>query len=390
MRVWAPRHLRRQRVSRHLPRGPARHGRARPWNAGDGRGRAASLPCRAKLPGAGPDRQRVRPARARFRVSAGRSAGPHDGGTSRKAGAPRGSGGRAQSTSRHPRNMSRKANGRLLAGFRRALEEQRLNMVYQPKVAVREGNLTRVEALVRWDDPELGPIEPSRFVPLAEEHGLIDDLTHWGLRTILRQWVEWSDEGIDANIAFNISALSLQHLDFPDLVERMCRGLDVPCDRLVLELTEGATQPLVKLMDTLTRFRIKGIGLAIDDFGTGYSSLMQLRQLPFTEVKIDQAFVADVTRSSDCRLIIQAITELAHGLGLTATAEGVETIEQLRIVRELGCDLVQGYLISHPLEPAALKPWKAKFRRTWPALIAEEPLALWGNFEPDSLSERQI
>jgi EAL domain-containing protein (putative c-di-GMP-specific phosphodiesterase class I) len=286
--------------------------------------------------------------------------------------------------------MSRKANDRLLAGFRRALEEQRLTMVYQPKVAMREGSLTRVEALVRWDDPELGPVEPSRFVPLAEEHGLIDELTQWGLRTILKQWLDWREEGVDTHLAFNISALSLQHLDFPDLVERMCRALDVPTDRLVLELTEGATQPLIKLMDTLTRFRIKGIGLAIDDFGTGYSSLMQLRQLPFTEVKIDQAFVADVARSSDCRLIVRSIAELAHGLGLSATAEGIETVEQLRLVRELGCDNAQGYLISPPLEPGALKEWSRKFRRAWPAMIAEEKLALWSDLEPDSLGERQV
>src|SRR3954468_23675615 len=283
--------------------------------------------------------------------------------------------------------MSRKTQGRLLAGFARALEEQRLNMVYQPKVSLKDGRLKRVEALVRWDDPKLGPVEPSRFVPLAEEHGLIDELTMWGLRTILRQWLDWCEEGIDTCIALNISALSLQHLDFPDLVERMCRALEVPTDRLVLELTEGATQPLIKLMDTLTRFRIKGIGLAIDDFGTGYSSLMQLRQLPFTEVKIDQAFVADLGKSRDCRLIIQAITELAHGLGLTATAEGVETMEQLRAVRELGCDVAQGYLISPPLEPHALKPWQQKFRRSWPALIAEEKLALWSDVETNPLGE---
>jgi EAL domain-containing protein (putative c-di-GMP-specific phosphodiesterase class I) len=276
----------------------------------------------------------------------------------------------------------------LLGGFERALADQRLHMVYQPKVSLRDGGLTRVEALVRWDDPEFGPVAPSRFVPLAEEHGLIDDLTHWGLRTILRQWLDWRDEDLDTCIAFNISALSLQHLDFPDLVERMCRALEVPTDRLVLELTEGATQPLVKLMDTLTRFRIKGIGLAIDDFGTGYSSLMQLRQLPFTEVKIDQAFVADVTRSRDCKLIIQAITDLAHGLGLVATAEGVETIEQLRAVRELGCDVVQGYLISPPLDPAALKGWTSDFRRGWPAMIADARLALWGDVEADSLGQR--
>src|SRR5205085_12297948 len=213
------------------------------------------------------------------------------------------------------------ADRKLLESFERALAAQQLRLVYQPKVSLKDGKLGRVEALVRWDDPELGPVSPSRFVPLAEEHGLIDELTQWGLRTILRQWLDWCDQGIDTCIAFNISALSLEHLDFPDLVERMCRALDVPTDRLVLELTEGATQPLVKLMDTLTRFRIKGIGLAIDDFGTGYSSLMQLRQLPFTEVKIDQAFVADAARSRDCRLIIQSVTDLAHGLGLTATAE---------------------------------------------------------------------
>jgi EAL domain-containing protein (putative c-di-GMP-specific phosphodiesterase class I) len=285
--------------------------------------------------------------------------------------------------------MTRKANEQLLKGFSRALDDQRLNMVYQPKVSLRDGKLVRVEALVRWTDPELGPVEPARFVPIAEEHGLIDDLTQWGLRTILRQWLDWCDEGIDTCIALNISALSLQHLDFPDLVERMCRALEVPTDRLVLELTEGATQPLIKLMDTLTRFRIKGVGLAIDDFGTGYSSLMQLRQLPFTEVKIDQAFVADVVRSRDCRLIIQAIADLAHGLGLTVTAEGVETVEQLRMVRELGCDVAQGFLLSQPLEPGALKGWIGKFHRAWPALIADEPLALWGDVELDTLGERQ-
>ena len=284
--------------------------------------------------------------------------------------------------------MSRKADAEFLKRFEGALEEDRLHLAYQPKVSLRDGSLVQVEALVRWEDSELGAVEPSRFVPMAEEHGLIDDLTHWGLREILKQWLDWRDEGMDVAIAFNISALSLQHLDFPDLVERMCRGLEVPPDRLILELTEGATQPLIKLMDTLTRFRIKGIGLAIDDFGTGYSSLMQLRQLPFTEVKIDPAFVADLGRSRDSRLIVQAITDLAHGLGLTTTPEGIETIDQLRMVRELGCDLAQGYLISPPLQPDALKPWKQDFRRAWPSLMAEEALALWGDVETDALGER--
>ncbi|MBA3511466.1 EAL domain-containing protein [Sphingomonas sp.] len=273
----------------------------------------------------------------------------------------------------------------LVEGFERALINQRLHMVYQPKVRLRDGALTRVEALVRWKDSEFGSVPPSRFVPLAEKHGLIEELTQWGLRTTLRQWLKWREQGIDTSLAFNISALSLEQLDFPDLVERMCRALDVPTDRLVLELTESATQPLIKLMDTLTRFRIKGIGLAIDDFGTGYSSLMQLRQLPFTEVKIDRFFVGDAVNSQESRLIVKAIIDLAHGLGLTATAEGVETREQLQSLGELGCDVAQGYLISHPLEPDALMPWKQEFRGRWPGLIEDKGLALWSYAETDNL-----
>ena len=253
----------------------------------------------------------------------------------------------------------------LLDGFERALINNRLRMVYQPKVSLADGKLQRVEALVRWDDPVFGAVAPSRFVPLAERHGLIDPLTQWGLRTTLRQWLKWCDQGRDTHIAFNISALSLEHLDFPDLVERMCRALEVPADRLVLELTEGATQPLVKLMDTLTRFRIKGIGLALDDFGTGFSSMMQLRQLPFTEVKIDRFFVRDMTTANDSLLIVKATIDLAHGLGMIATAEGIETEEQARALRDLGCDVGQGYWIARPLEPDALDAWEAEFADRW-------------------------
>jgi EAL domain-containing protein (putative c-di-GMP-specific phosphodiesterase class I) len=273
--------------------------------------------------------------------------------------------------------MTARSDRNLLDSFERALSSNRLHMVYQPKVRLRDGSLSRVEALVRWEDPELGPVSPARFVPLAERHGLIDPLTEWGLRAILKQWRTWGAAGLDTRLAFNISAVSLQRLDFPDLVERMCGLLEVPTDRLVLELTEGATQPLVKLMDTLTRFRIKGIGLAIDDFGTGYSSLMQLRQLPFTEVKIDQSFIADAPTARDSELIVKTIIDLAHGLGLTATAEGVETLEQLRLVHRLGCDVVQGYLISQPLEPGELIGWERSLRDRWPALLSDEDLELW-------------
>jgi EAL domain-containing protein (putative c-di-GMP-specific phosphodiesterase class I) len=280
------------------------------------------------------------------------------------------------------------ADRKLLESFERALARQKLRLVYQPKVSLKDGRLTRVEALVRWDDPERGPVSPSRFVPLAEKHGLIDQLTEWGLKTTLNQWKVWREQGLETRLAFNISAISLQRLDFPDMVERLCREMEVPTDRLVLELTEGATQQFVKLMDTLTRFRIKGIGLAIDDFGTGYSSLLQLRQLPFTELKIDRCFVADLPAAHDSRLIVKTIIDLAHGLGLVATAEGVETIEQLRLIRELGCDVVQGFLIAPPLEPGELISWNEDFKRRWPELLSDESLELWSDVEANALSER--
>jgi EAL domain-containing protein (putative c-di-GMP-specific phosphodiesterase class I) len=141
----------------------------------------------------------------------------------------------------------------------------------------------------------------------------------------------------------------------------------------VLELTEGATQPLVKLMDTLTRFRIKGIGLAIDDFGVGYSTLMQLRQLPFTEIKIDRFFVDDAPTSKDSALIVKSIIDLAHGLGLTVTAEGIETEQQLVLLRDLGCDVAQGYFVAEPLAPDQLIPWLDQFEERWHQLIRHEP-----------------
>src|SRR5215218_4001232 len=388
MRLRACRHVRRYGIPGHFQGRQAGHGRPRSRHAWDGRRRAAALPRPGGLPFSRADRQRLRSPRVGVRLPVRRGDRAEHGRPCREAGAARSDRAGPEPAPRYAGDMSRKANDRLLAGFRRALDDQRLTMVYQPKVAMREGNLTRVEALVRWDDPELGPVEPSRFVPLAEEHGLIDELTQWGLRTVLKQWLDWREEGIDTHLAFNISALSLQHLDFPDLVERMCRALDVPTDRLVLELTEGATQPLIKLMDTLTRFRIKGIGLAIDDFGTGYSSMMQLRQLPFTEVKIDRCFVADLPAAHDSRLIVKTIIDLAHGLGLVATAEGVETIEQLRLIRELGCDVVQGFLIAPPLEPGELISWNEDLKRRWPQLLSDESLELWSDVEANALSER--
>ena len=273
----------------------------------------------------------------------------------------------------------------LLRALRRAISGDQLDMMYQPKVQLDGGTLDCVEALLRWEDPKLGRISPERMVALAEREGLIGDLTRWGLRTSLRQWRKWREQGIETRIAFNISAMSLESLDFPDLVEALCAEMEVPTQHLLIELTEGATQPLINLMDTLTRFRIKGIALAIDDFGTGYSSLMQLHQLPFTEIKIDRSFIAGIGRRADSGVIVKTVIDLAHALGMSVTAEGIEKPEQLELLCELGCDLGQGYLLSPPMAAAELPAWKERFEAEWARAVGNEGLALWRNVEADSL-----
>jgi EAL domain-containing protein (putative c-di-GMP-specific phosphodiesterase class I) len=254
---------------------------------------------------------------------------------------------------------------RLEAALRRAISEDAVGLAYQPKLELKSGRIAGVEALARWSDAEIGPQDPAVFIPLAEEKGLIGAITEAGIRTALRQWLVWREQGIVLNIAYNISPLLLGDLDFPDRLQRLCMEAGVPAEHLTLELTEGATQHVVHLMDTLTRLRIKGIRAAIDDFGTGYSSLLQLRQLPFNELKIDRWFVTDSTRSPDSALIIHSIIDLAHGLGMSVTAEGVASEEEYDLLARYGCDRAQGSLIAMPMPGDALAPWLLDHAPRW-------------------------
>ena len=249
-----------------------------------------------------------------------------------------------------------------------AVDRGELELHYQPKIGLRTGTVSGVEALARWEDPKLGAVEPATFIPIAERAGIIDALTEAVCRTALRQWLSWRDQGITVNVAVNISALSLRDVEFPDFLQRLCQIEGVPCDQLTVELTEGATQHVVRLLDTLTRFRIKGMSVSIDDFGTGYSSLLQLRQLPFTELKIDQYFVRDVATSEDSRLIVKSVIDLAHALGMSAVAEGVEDQPTLEVLSGLGCDHVQGFLIARPMKGVELVPWMLGSSSKWQEL----------------------
>jgi EAL domain-containing protein (putative c-di-GMP-specific phosphodiesterase class I) len=243
------------------------------------------------------------------------------------------------------------------ADLSNAIGAGHLTLAYQPKVALGSNDLVGVEALARWRHPGLGPIPPSDFIPLAEASGLIDRLTEWVVGRAAGDWTAWRAKGLTTAISVNVSAKSLDRLEFPDLVAGICRKHGMPGKHLMIELTESATQEVVKLLDTLTRFRIKGMGIALDDFGTGDSSLAQLAQLPFSELKIDKSFVMGADGSKDSRVIVQAIVDLGHNLGMQVVAEGVETKATAEFLVGLGCDIAQGYYFAKPMSAGELLQW---------------------------------
>jgi EAL domain-containing protein (putative c-di-GMP-specific phosphodiesterase class I) len=249
---------------------------------------------------------------------------------------------------------------------RRSLEKAAatgaLFLMYQPKLDLGSGEVVGVEALARWQHPQLGSVSPTTFIPIAEQKGLIDWFSEWALTCAVQQWSRWHDEGIELELAVNISALNLADVTFPDLVSRICVSAGAPRHRLTVELTEGATQEATRLMDAVSRFRLKGVGVSLDDFGTGFGSLIHLRSLPFTELKIDCAFVSDLLTSRDSRAITRGLIAIAHEIGLTVTAEGVETQETLEALRAYGCDKAQGFLIARPMTGDRLPLWLSQRR----------------------------
>lgn len=242
--------------------------------------------------------------------------------------------------------------------LRAAIDDGQLINHYQPKVSLASGVLVGVETLVRWQHPDDGLVEPDQFIGIAEEHGLIDDLTRTVLATALRQGGTWHAGGLPLQVAVNISMENLGALDFPDMVEREAAAAGMPLTHLVLEVTESRLMkdPLSPL-DILTRLRLKRIGLSIDDFGTGHSSLAQLRDIPFTELKIDRGFVHGASHNSYLQVILEASLGMARHLGMKTVAEGMEEREDWDLLRTCSCDVAQGYLVGKPMAPADLPAW---------------------------------
>jgi EAL domain-containing protein (putative c-di-GMP-specific phosphodiesterase class I)/CheY-like chemotaxis protein len=236
------------------------------------------------------------------------------------------------------------------ADIERAIEDGEMALHYQPRLDARTGKITSAEALIRWWHPSKGQLFPGQFLSVAENSSVIDRLTSWVLEAAITQTGAWRKQGMPVAISANVSARNLGDLGLPDRIFDLCKTHGLPPDQLTIELTETATmKDASKIMDILTRMRLKGFGLAIDDFGTGYSSLVQLRRLPFTELKIDKSFVIDMLTAKDSALIVKTIIDMAHNLGLVPVAEGVESqIAAEQLIAD-GCYLLQGYWISRPL-----------------------------------------
>ena len=235
-----------------------------------------------------------------------------------------------------------------------------LHIAYQPKVDLRSNGCIGAEALLRWTHPELGPISPAEFVPLAERTALVRPLTEWVIRAVLIQIARWRRRGIALPVSINISMLDLGANDFADRVAAMLDRHGIQADWISFEVTESALMTDRAVVDRqLDQLRRLGIEVEIDDFGTGQSALSYLKDIPATAVKIDQRFIRSIATERSDQIMVRSTIELAHDLGYRVVAEGVETVEACDWLRLHGCDIGQGYLFSRPLAPAAFENWLA-------------------------------
>ena len=235
--------------------------------------------------------------------------------------------------------------------LRYAIAGNDICLYYQPKILVSDQRLQSVEGLARWHHAELGIISPVDFISLAERSGMIDELTEHLCRHALDDLTGWRSAGLNFTVALNFSVESLHDLLLPERLGEMVRLAGLQPSDFILEVTEsGIVENLADCLEVLMRLRMQGFALSIDDFGTGHSSMQQLQRFPFTELKVDRAFVGGAAKMESARAIFESNVALARKLGLKVVAEGVETQDDWGVVQELNCDLAQGYLFSKPVK----------------------------------------
>jgi diguanylate cyclase (GGDEF)-like protein len=246
----------------------------------------------------------------------------------------------------------------LLSELRKAIEQGEMRLVYQPKVVASGGAVVGAEALVRWQHPARGLIGPEHFIAFAEQTGFIKTITAWVVDAAVKQAAAWRAQGREMRVSVNISAQDLLNPDLVYIVGAALARYELPSQLLALEITESdIMRDAARAIEVMKRIGTAGVRRSIDDFGTGYSSLAYVKQLPVDELKIDRSFVRNLATDGKDRAIVLATIELAHNLGLEVTAEGVEEQKAAEILAQLGCDMIQGYLVARPLEPAALETW---------------------------------
>ncbi len=244
----------------------------------------------------------------------------------------------------------------ILSELRGAIEQNQLVVHYQPQLEVKTGKICSVEALVRWPHPRLGLLSPDEFIPLAEENGLINHVNYWVLDIVLLQLSQWDSAQIGLPISTNVSALNLQDTKFHDHLVAGMKKTSVSPQKLKLEITESAlmheSKHALEVIRALTKL---GVKFSIDDFGTGYSSFDYLKKFPVDEIKIDKSFVMNLTKEGDDALIIRSTIDLAHKMQRSVVAEGVESKDAFKLLKRWGCDKVQGYYVSQPLDLDGLR-----------------------------------
>lgn len=245
-----------------------------------------------------------------------------------------------------------------------ALQRSELFVVYQPKISCQSGEVVGFEALVRWQHPLRGLVMPDHFIPLAEASDLINPLT----RYVASEAFDWFAENFldsEMHLAINVSARNLMTPNFADELAFLCLEHNVDTRRIVCEITETSMmEDSLDFLDALTRLRLKGLQLSIDDFGTGFSSMERLAHLPFSEIKVDKSFVLQSSESLGARSVIESIIDLGKAIGLRSSAEGVEDWTSVKMLRDLNCDILQGYFISKPMTHDVALQWMRDYDPT--------------------------
>ena len=257
-----------------------------------------------------------------------------------------------------------------------AIDCDLIDVHYQPKVDIRTGLVRGMEVLARWTHPSLGPIPPDQFIALAEKEHLITDLSLRVMRKAVIQAAAWSTMGFSPKQAINLSPLLLEDPGIVHEITQLVESFQVVPSQIVLEITESAgVEHLGKAIAVLTRLRLKGFGLSLDDYGTGFSSMQQLARLPFTELKIDRSFVHRAHQRQSLGVILESALDMAKRLELVSVAEGIETMEDWRLLQRCGCAVGQGYLIAKPMPADEILPWMRAHRQRLPELRAIEAQA---------------